>query len=263
MKSKTFLRTGTGTVRDRTPRVRPGATGLWTETWTWPQPCLATRDAQRIPALPGGENTARLLFPDLSHVPVRRARAGLQCPGPLSWHLEKKAGVRGNDNRRLTSRTFRFNITSDELLYTLKTPISLQKALSQTEVCSPRATPPRRTRNSLLLLQVVLESQTGRPVGSPTETHKLTSTQAVCLATHHDRHRLPWAPAPPSASPATPQLPRTHWTHLWAPGEETAPDMKTRGAHRPHCASSWAHSKPPSCRLRNNHAQGQSNHSPL
>ena len=175
MKSKTFLRTGTGTVRDRTPCVRPGATGLWTETWTRPQPCLATRDAQRIPALPGGENTARLLFPDLSHMPVRRARAGLQCPGPLSWHLEKKAGVRGNDNRRLTSRTFRFNITSDELLYTLKTPISLQNALSQTEVCSPRARPPRRTRNSLLLLQVVLESQTGRPVGSPTETHKLTS----------------------------------------------------------------------------------------
>ena len=100
---------------------------------------------------------------------------GLRGPGPLSWHLEKKAGVQGNDNRRLTSRTFRFNITSDESLYTLKTSISLQKALSQTEVCSPWARPPGRTRNSLLLLQVVLESQTGRPVGSPTEAHKLTS----------------------------------------------------------------------------------------
>lgn len=79
-KAKHFRGLARGGSVDRTPRIRPSAAGLWTETRTQSQPCLATRDAPRMPALPGGENMARLLFPVLCHTPWRRARP--EPPGP-------------------------------------------------------------------------------------------------------------------------------------------------------------------------------------
>lgn len=71
------------------------------------------------------------------HQSSARFCSPLATIGPTKGAVREEAGIWGNDSFRLTSRTFHFNMISDELLYTFK------KLRSSHRKCCWRCTPHR------------------------------------------------------------------------------------------------------------------------